>query len=252
MVRRVLITGLHGTVAPYLRTVLERNGYQVIGFDRTMFNLEDRLEQKKFVESNNIYGIFHLAMGSEFWASRLASIAVDLDIPFVFTSTESVFSDRYDGPYKTDQSPDSDTDYGSYKIRCEREIVASNPEACIVRLGWQIGASFQKNNMLNILNNLNKDNGKIEASTEWYPACSYIEDTVEELYKLFRDRESGIFHIEGNPGYTFYEIVKALNDKYQCEWNIEKTTVPHRDGRLFDDRVGCRSIAEFLEMRVKL
>lgn len=247
MVRRVLITGLSGTVAPYLKIVLERNGYQVVGFDRNMFNLEDRLQQKAYVESNNICGIFHLAMGSEFWASRLASIAVDLDIPFIFTSTESVFSDRYDGPYSTDQRPDSVTDYGTYKIRCEREIIASNPEACIARLGWQIGSCFEKNNMLNILNNLNRDNGKIEASCEWFPASSYIEDTVEELYKLFSSRSSGFFHIEGNKGLTFYDIVSALNKKYGCEWNIVKTTIPHRDGRLKDPRINCRSIAEFLE-----
>src|SRR5690606_35616278 len=89
---------------------------------------------------------FHLGMGAEEWAGRLASYARHHGLPFVYTSSVSVFGDASglpDGPFRPQDEPTATDDYGRYKARCERAVLGAtqgrwSPGSAgrLMRTGW--------------------------------------------------------------------------------------------------------------------
>ena len=138
MSRRLLITGLHGTLAPVVAELATRQGYDVIAWPRHVVPPDDLHEGGLFLSRMDLCGIVHLAYGSENWAGLLSRFAGENGIPVVFSSTAMVFSNRRNGPYTIDDVTDSNESYGQYKIRCEQAVRAANSKSCVLRLGWQI------------------------------------------------------------------------------------------------------------------
>lgn len=247
MIKTALVTGLNGRIAPFLKKELERRGVQVIAFDRQLLDIENAELQAQFIANHDIDGIFHLAMGSEDWVATLARIADQRNIPFVYTSTESVFEPTSRGPFTPDRIPDSTGDYGAYKIACEQAALAANPNSLIVRLGWQMFDSFDSDNLLTHVRDMHNEKGYLEASTEWLPAVCFVKHTMTALVDIALRERSGIFHIEGNQqGLSFYDIVSRINQTFDQGWDIRPGTSPSRDGRILDDRVNVGQITELL------
>ncbi len=190
----------------------------------------------------------HIATGPVEWAERVAKICRKLQIKFLFTSTVSVFSEYGSGPYTIDSTPNAEDDYGRYKRECEDRIKAVNPEAYIVRLGWQIGRSVESNNMFAFLERSMAEKGTIEASNTWYPSCSFLEDTAEILYDIISHFPSGLYLINSNKKSSFFDIVCALN-KGSKRWKITAGDYPKRDDRMVDNRVRIISLEEKLEIQ---
>ncbi|WP_051964600.1 sugar nucleotide-binding protein [Deinococcus misasensis] len=231
---RVLITGRNGTLGPVVARFFESQGAEILGWDRQSVSPEDLTASEIHLQSLNPQAIVHLAMGSENWAALLAGHAAQQQIPFVFTSTVMVFDDVPDGPHHP-QDPRTEKDgYGTYKVRCEDAILQANPQANIARIGWQIDPSGQGNNMLAHLDQWQEREGKIEASTLWKPACSFMEDTAESLWKLIQMDQGGVYHLDGNArdGWTFDQVVLALKHKFDRNWDVVPIEGYRHDQRL--------------------
>jgi dTDP-4-dehydrorhamnose reductase len=89
-----------------------------------------------------------------------------------------------------------------------------------------------------------EQDGMITASTRWLQACSFVDDTVDGLYRLSGQEQGGIFHLDSNPGLNFYEIVHGLNRRHGQRWHVQPGTEPQLDNRLRDDRIQLRSLVE--------
>ena len=235
-----------GTVAPAIARYLTGKNNTIIRWDREAVPVDDYALMEKFISSQKATHFFHVATGSPLWAERVAEICLRFGIRFIFTSSVSVFSENSPGPFTTDHQPDATDDYGCYKIECENRIRSVNHEAIIARLGWQIGDSPGSNNMVDFLFKTMSDKGLIEASSLWYPACSLLPDSAEALHTLALGYPPGTYHIDGNPGFSFLEIVKALNEKHGNSWNVVESFLPERDSRMLEERIKVRSIAENL------
>lgn len=245
--KQVLITGINGRLAPYLKAQLERDGITVITFDRSVLNVEDRAAQLAFLQQNKVDTIFHLATGPEQWAGLLASLASELEIGFVFTSTESVFDPESTGPFTPDHPADATGDYGTYKIRTEAVVRLQNPKAIIARLGWQMFDTFEQDNLLTHVRDMVSNDGVVFASTEWLPAVAFVGHTMAALVALGQQQQPGTYHIGGNEsGLSFYDIVSRINRKYSCGWAVMPSVDPSRDGRIIDTRVPCGRIETVL------
>jgi len=247
---KAVVTGLNGTVAPYVKEVLERQGFEVVKFDREQVDNSSEASMRSFLDRVQPTHLYHIATnGPITWHTFLAKYAFEHQIVFVYTSTELVFSDRNNGPYTVDIPADKEPEgFGGDKLVIEGNIRSVNPQAYIIRLGWQLGDTFEKNNMLATLQRMHERDGRIEASSRWIPTTSFIRDTAEFLYRIPKEMGPDIYHLNGNPGISFYEIAKLVNEKYQKNWNIVETDKPNRDNRLFDSRVNMPMITEqFLE-----
>lgn len=235
--RRILITGLHGTVAPYVKNVAEQQGYQVLPWPRNLVNPDNLEESNLFLSRMNLDAIVHCATGSENWCGALAHFAYVQNIPFVFISSVMVFSDHRNGPYGIFDPADSVENYGLYKKKCEEAVRNNNMRACIIRLGWQIAELNPGNNMVAFLEKQQRENGFVECSDEWYPACSFIEDSAMVIMKCINEKWCGLFHLDGNyqDRFTYAEIVEKLKKKLNKEWIIKVVENYSHDQRMKDD-----------------
>jgi dTDP-4-dehydrorhamnose reductase len=240
---KAIITGMNGTVAPEVAKYFTSMGVDMVTWDRSKIDIHNEQMIIDFLQEEKPDLFLHIATGPVEWAETVAKMSGELNIKFLFTSTVSVFSEKSSGPYTIESLPNAEDDYGKYKRECEARINAVNPNAYITRLGWQIGHTIGSNHMFDFLERSMAEKGYIEASDQWYPSCSYLEDTAETLYDIITHFPSGLYLINSNKKSTFYEIVRAL-DKGRNRWQIIPGNSPNRDDRMFDERVKIISLEE--------
>jgi len=242
-----LVTGLNGRLAPHLKLALESAGIDVVRFNRDELAIDNKEQQAEFIASHQIDCIFHLATGPESWLATLASIAFENDIPFLFTSTESVFNPNSRGPFTPEHPADATSDYGRYKINCEETALQANPNTIIARLGWQMFDTFEQDNLLTHVRDMHDEKGYLNASVRWIPAVAFVDHTMQCLLDLMDAEEPGVYHVGGNEsGLSFYDIACLIADKFELDWDIREGDDPSRDGRIVDERVPCGDIADAL------
>jgi len=242
---KALVTGLGGTLAPALASGLEARGWLVSRWDRSRVHPEDVRACLELLEAENPDAVFHLALGSESWAARLAGWCGRWGIPFLYTSSAMVFDREPDGPHAVGDERTARDDYGRYKIRCENAVLGASRRAIVARIGWQIGTVRGGNQMLEALHRMSEVKGVVQASTAWRPACSFIEDTVEAMLGLVDAGEAGVFHLDSNAsdGLTFFEVASRLARMHGADWKIQATEDYVHDQRLLDDRVRIAPLA---------
>ena len=258
---RALVTGARGTLGKVLCTELVTHGHEVQTWARDEVPIDDYWTMERFVREAAPDVLFHLAVASTptgrdneswlvnyTWPSELAWICRQLGVRLVFTSTAMVFSNEATGPFTLDSTPDASDGYGYEKRRAEHRILyEQHPEgAIVVRLGWQIGPDLLGNNMLAHLESTSRAQGHIAASRRWLPACSFIKDTARALVRLAADPPPGLYMLDANRGWSFFEIASALSRQHGGRWQIVPSEDFVFDQRLLDERVGIPSLSSRL------
>ncbi len=245
MSRRLLITGLHGTLGPKIAKLAQEQGYDVISWPRNVVSPDDLYESNMFLARMDLCGIVHLAYGPESWAGTMSHFAMVNNIPIVFTSTAMVFSNRRNGPYEIKDVTDSNDSYGQYKVRCEQAVRSANMKSCVLRLGWQIDPDGLGNNMVHHLDEEQRKNGRVACSELWIPACSFMTDTAGVIMKCIGERWYGLFHVDGNveDSYSFAKIAGLLKKNLHRDWKIEIDNTYVHDQRLRDQYLSVPRIS---------
>jgi len=246
---KFVITGMSGTVGRALSDYLTKKGHTVVGWDRSKVSIFDYNAMETFLKNEKPDGLYHLAVPSRGtgipneswavnyqWTSEIAWICRVLNIPFYYTSTVMVFSANNKGPFTPQSTPDAYDGYGYEKRMAEERVFYQNPEARVIRLGWQIGYEPGSNTMISWLENQMKTEGIIAASTRWLPACSFLEDTVQILDHL-RSLAPGIYLFDSNEKWSFYQIAFAINRLGKRGWNIVASDNYVYDQRMEDNRL---------------
>lgn len=257
---KILVTGSHGTIGSELKPFLEDMGIEVVRWDRSEVDLRDYQAMEDYIREIDPAVLIHLATASNptglenegwivncEWPRDLAAITKDLRVKFIHISSVMVFTDEQEGPFTIDDAPLAQAGYGYEKRKSEELVLECNDQAVIARIGWQIGEEAGSNNMIDHFVTKMKEDGQIEASTNWYPACSFLEDTVAELYKLSLGVEPGLYQIDANKRWSFYEIASALNEYHGNDWNIIKTADFIYDQRMIDPRIKIPALKERLK-----
>ena len=233
-----LITGLNGTLAPKLAVVLRARGEEVVGWDRDAVPVDDAEAGAAFLASVRPAGIFHLGMGAEDCAARLARSADELEVPFGYTSSVSVFGvapGDPDGPFHPADRPTATDDYGAYKARCEAAVRRANARAVVARIGWQADLDGVGNNMVaQLAAQAAAGAGRVRASRQWRPAMSWMPDTAEALVALTRSGHHGVVHLDSNStdGWSFADVVRHVALRTGQAWVVDENDEFVRDSRL--------------------
>ena len=216
---RAVVTGARGTVGKALVGHLRARGDLVVPWDRSAVPIDRYEPMERFVRESDADVVFHLALPSApphdgwrvtyEWTSELAWICRTLGARFVFASTAMVFSHRAQGPFTPASVPDAPEGYGREKREAEARAFAQNPDAVVVRLGWQIGDGTGSNEMRAALLRDVREHGRIEASIRWLPACSFLEDTAVALRRAAL-AVPGLYLVDSNTRWTFFHIARAL------------------------------------------
>ena len=239
---RFLVTGMNGTVAPALASELRARGGTILPWDRREVPPEDDGAVERHVRETAPSALVHCGMGDPRWAEHMAACCGRMGVAFLFTSSVSVFGPHQAGPHGIDSVPEPRDGYGSYKLECERRVLAANPAARIVRLGWQISLRPGGNQMVEHFMRRQAEQGHVEASTAWFQACSFLEDTARVLADLLEGSSCGLHHLDGNPGWDMHRLVRALNHAMGGAWDVRPTEDPQMNNLMRDDRMPSSSI----------
>jgi dTDP-4-dehydrorhamnose reductase len=239
---RFLVTGMNGTVAPALAGELRARGGTILPWDRREVPPEDDGAVERHVRETAPRALVHCGMGDPRWAECMAACCGRMGVAFLFTSSVSVFGPHQAGPHGVDSVPEPRDGYGSYKLECERRVLAANPAARIVRLGWQISLRPGGNQMVEHFVRRQAEQGHVEASTAWFQACSFLEDTARVLADLLGGSSCGLHHLDGNPGWDMHRLVRALNRAMGGAWDVRPTGDPRMNNLMRDDRMPSSSI----------
>ncbi|MCV2231859.1 sugar nucleotide-binding protein [Acholeplasma manati] len=242
---KVIITGMNGTVAPWIAKVYKSKGYEVVSFDRTKTNIDNEDAILKFIETQDPRVIIHCALGPVSWAESLARISRMLDITFVYTSTVSVYGNQQKGPFVVSDPVIPNDDYGTYKKQCEDACLAINPKSYILRLGWQIGYDEHNNQMLHYIHEKMKSEGVCKLSSRFYPSASFLEDTAQSIYAVVLNLPPDIYLLNSNHKYSLYEIGLYLKKQHPLI-KIEEDLSFIYDNRMFDIRVPIKKLSELI------
>jgi dTDP-4-dehydrorhamnose reductase len=188
------LTGMTGTVAPVLATTFQKHGYRIVGKHHRIEKDEDISKSLDDLTSNNPTTIVHLALGPIAWAKSLALWAHQHQKTFVYVSTASVYDDQGDGPYTIYAPVYAKQGYGLYKFQCEQAVKEANPNAYIVRIGWQIDPLFSEssNNMFRFFAEQICTQGKIVVSNQFFPSASFLPDTTQAIYQMIKAYNPGL------------------------------------------------------------
>jgi dTDP-4-dehydrorhamnose reductase len=233
------LTGITGTVAPFLATTLRRYGYRIVGKHYRIEKDEDISTSIDDLTSNKPTIVVHLALGPIAWAKALALWAHQHQKTFVYISTASVYDDQGNGPYTIHAPVVAKQGYGLYKFQCEQAVKEVNANAYIVRIGWQIDPlrSATSNNMFRFFFEQIHRQGKIGVSSEFFPSASFLPDTTEAMYRMIQSYSPGLYFINGNRHLSLYDIAVRLNEKYQQSWVVERLDNFKRNDILIDPRL---------------
>lgn len=254
--QRALVTGANGTIGRVLLETLREAGVSALPYVRPPAErlLDDVAPALAAARPDVVY---HLAIASHptgaadegrlvnvLWPERLAAACREAGARLVFTSTAMVFSDQAIGPFTPESVPDAASGYGHEKRIAEERVRAAYPDARIARLGWQIGSAPGGNQMLTHLAEQARTQGAIRASRRWYPACSFLGDTCVALMALAeRERAGGVYHVDSNRHWTFFEIASAISRSTAAGWRVEADDAFVFDQRLLDARVPMPELA---------
>ena len=251
---KAVLTGSNGTLGSSLLNYLKFLNFEVVRWFREEVSIDSYKEMEFFLRETKPDVLFHLAAlihskdsdGESWkvnceWPSQLAELSKKLGIQFLFTSSVMVFTDSNYGPFIIDSKPDAKHGYGYEKLAAEKNIRKQNQEAVITRLGWQIGKSAGSNNMIDYFETQMKENGEIKASDLWFPACSFLTETVVSLLDALR-LGAGIYLIDSNKKWSFYDICKALKIYRKCNWKIKKVSDFKYDQRMIYHRIQIASL----------
>ncbi len=178
--KKVYLTGITGTVAPYIKETLLNQGYFVNDTHIRINGSEDILKLKNHIEQLQPNFIIHLALGPIEVVEMLARYAKANSIAFIYISTVSVFEDNDGGPYYIKDEVKVKNNYGLYKYSCEQRALSIYHNSHIIRLGWQISpkADDKSNNMFKFIKENTDQSGNIKVSDEFYPSASFLDDTA--------------------------------------------------------------------------
>jgi dTDP-4-dehydrorhamnose reductase len=229
----LLVTGSRGTVGGAVADAAAAAGWTITAWDRGQASPDDPAAIDRIMDQTAPDAVLHLAMGAPSWAAHLASRSQSAGIPFLFTSTASVFAPP--GPHRPLDARTASDDYGRYKIECEDQVRGASDAAVIVRLGYQIDLVRGGNNMGAHLREQARS-GTIHASQDWIPATSMLDDTASVLLALLTDPQPGLHHLDANAeeSWTYPQIAGAIARALGQDWAIVANHDRVDDQRLLD------------------
>lgn len=242
---KVILTGLNGTVAPWISKHYTTNGYEVIPYDREVVPVDHYEAILRFIEQHDPRVVIHCALGPVEWAEMLAKICYMLQITFVYISTVSVYGNHQKGPFVVTDVAEPTDDYGKYKKDCEDRCLAINPKTYVLRLGWQIGYDEYQNQMLNYIHQAMKKDGVCTLSSRFYPSVSFLEDTAAAIYQVVLNLPPSLYLVNSNHQYSLYEIGLYLKRLHPLI-KIKEDTQFQLDNRMFDVRVPIKKLSQLI------
>lgn len=220
----LLIIGKTGTLGCAFGHICnERNIHHVI-FDRAGFNITDKRMMEDVIKQVKPWAVINAAgyvRVDEAETHRqecidtnclgpamLANLCNRYAVQFLSFSSDLVFDGNKHVPYSESDHVAPLNVYGLSKAMAEKEIMANNPDALIIRTSSFFGPWDRYNFIFHALACI-KQRQEVVAPGNVFISPTYVPDLVNISLDLLLDKEKGIFHVT-NAGHTNWADL-ALN-----------------------------------------
>lgn len=156
---------------------------------------------------------------------HVAEAAAQLDIPFLYVSTDSVFDGQKQGRYVETDEPGPVNEYARTKLAGEREAAALVEKLIVVRTniyGWR---NEGPRSLLQWIVATLEEGLTVPGFVDVTIAPLYVGDAADLLIQLLQSGETGIFHAASSDAVSKFEFARmvALEFGYAPERVIRAT-----------------------------
>jgi dTDP-4-dehydrorhamnose reductase len=221
--RPILITGATGTLgSAFARICSERHlPYRLVS--RKQLDITDPLSIEAAIQYYNPWAVINTAgyvkvdeaekdadtcqLVNAHGALWLGEVCQKRGIQYLTFSSDLVFDGAKQQPYLESDPVKPLNVYGQSKARAEQGILATYPEALVVRTSAFFGP-WDNFNFLTLMAGQVVQGNDFLASEDMVVSPTYVPDLVHACLDLLLDEESGVWHLN-NPGeISWYELAR--------------------------------------------
>ncbi len=220
---RTLIFGAKGQLGRDLLSIFSRAG-EVRGFDLPEVDIVDEAQTFRLAEDfgpeliinaaaytnveaaeDNLADAFRV---NETGARNLADIALRLNAPVVYYSTDFVFDGKRNTPYEPGDATAPLSVYGKSKLAGEQATRHANNRHFILRTAWLYGPGG--NNFVEKILTLAAQHPRLRIVTDEVGSPTHTIDLAEATLALVRTKAYGLYHAANEGAVSRYDFARRI------------------------------------------
>ncbi len=226
--KKVLLTGANGYIGSLFREYL-KGEYEFICVEQKDLDLSDVESVYPYFNKFDFDICFHMAANAQtaaceeqpeltnkinvLSAIEIAKVCKEKNARLVFFSTEQVFNNQDNAPFKEDDTPKTISKYGMHKLSVEQFITENLTDYVIMRLSWQFGLSSKNiiaspGIVKNVMNAMFYRKPTKFTKYE-YRGMTYAYNLVKNFDKLV-NMPTGFIHFSSINNLTTYESAQYV------------------------------------------
>lgn len=139
---------------------------------------------------------------------NIATVALQLNIPVVYLSTDYVFDGNKEEPYLEIDRPNPLNVYGKSKLAGEEIIKNLLQKYYIVRTSWLY--STNGDNFVNTILKLVKNRDCLKVISDQVGTPTYVKDLAWAIAEMIKMPFYGTYHISNKGQTSWHQLVKAI------------------------------------------
>ncbi len=141
----------------------------------------------------------------------------ELDVPFVYYSTDYVFDGSKRDPYVESDAPNPQSVYGRTKL--QGEAMAVDREAWIVRSSWLFG--WTSRNFVRTMLDLGRERDEVAVVDDQRGSPTYVGHLAAATRELI-DLPTGLWHVAADGDCTWAEFAEAIFEEAGIDCRVRR------------------------------
>lgn len=221
---KVAVFGAAGQVGRALSRATERRGIAVAAFDREVADITDAVTIRAALARAGADVVVNAAAYTAVdkaesesarafavnrdGAANLARTAADAGLPLIHLSTDYVFDGTKSRAY-TEEDPIAPLGvYGRSKAEGEAAVLASKPNATILRTAWVYG--LEGANFVKTMLRLGAERDTLRVVHDQRGCPTFADDLADAVLTIATKPRAGIYHVTGQGEATWFEFATAI------------------------------------------
>jgi dTDP-4-dehydrorhamnose reductase len=221
---KVLVTGSAGQLGQDVILLLNQQGYEVMGCDRTEMDISDLDRCLEVIGAFNPDVVIHCAAHTAVDVAEtdvdaaylingvgtrnVAVAAEKVGAKLVYISTDYVFDGNSEQPYHEYDNTNPQSIYGKSKRAGEVLVQSLSSRYFIVRTSWVYGK--YGHNFVKTMLKLGQEKPQLQVVHDQKGSPTYTVDLAKFLLELIQTEKYGVYHASNSGSCTWYEFADAV------------------------------------------
>lgn len=221
---KVLVTGAAGQLGHDVAEQLKACRIMHLAVDRDDFDLTNRESTVDFVQAFKPDTVIHCAaytavdkaeedienchMINVYGTQNLIDACKNLDVKFVYISTDYVFDGEKEEPYEVDDLPNPQTVYGQTKLEGENRVRRNIAKHFIIRTAWVFGSNG--NNFVKTMLRLGAERDTLSVVCDQFGSPTYTKDLATLIADIIQTERYGTYHATNEGFCSWADFAKEI------------------------------------------